>query len=165
MKKIVFFLVVLSMISNISCKKFLDTKPKDFAVPEQYYSTESQLNDALSGVYNSLTNIGTYGLYLSLFLQHGSDEAYYKSNTTTLNAMAYDFTPADSYVEGTWRDLYIGINRANYLLANVQKPAMDEVKRNAIRGEALFLRAFMYYQLVINWGDVPLLLQPTVDSR
>ncbi len=42
---------------------------------------------------------------------------------------------------------------------------MDEKKRNAIKGEALFLRAFMYFHLVSNWGDVPLFLEPTVDSR
>ncbi|HEU4471070.1 MAG TPA: RagB/SusD family nutrient uptake outer membrane protein, partial [Flavisolibacter sp.] len=119
---------------------------------------------ALAGVYASLTTIGTYGLYHSAFLQHGNDEGFYKSNTATANAMAYDHNPADPYIEISWRDFYEGVNRANYLLANVQRPAMAEEKRNAIKGEALFLRAFMYFQLVSTWGDVPLLLEPTVNS-
>jgi starch-binding outer membrane protein, SusD/RagB family len=165
MKKIAIIIMVLTMVSATSCKKFLDTKPQDFAVPEQYYSTESQLKDALAGVYNSLTTVGTYGLYFSGFLPYASDDGYYKNNTTALNAMAYDYTSADSYIEFAWRDLYIGINRANYLLANVDKPSMDEKKRRAIKGETLFLRAFFYFHLVTNWGDVPLLLEPTVDSR
>lgn len=158
-------MMVLVLASATSCKKFLDTKPEDFAVPEQYYATESQLNDALAGVYASLTTTGTYGLYLSAFLQYGNDEGFYKSTTTALNAMAYDYTSADTYVEFAWRDLYIGVNRANYLLANINKPVMDEQKRAAIKGEALFLRAFMYFQLVSNWGDVPLLVTPTVNSN
>lgn len=165
MKRITIFLGVLVLASASSCKKFLDTKPEDFSVPEQYYTTETQLNDALAGVYASLTTTNTYGLYISTFLQHGSDEGFYKSTTATANAMAYDHTTADPYVENTWKDLYIGINRANYLLANVHKPAMDEQKRNAIKGEALFLRALMYFQLVSNWGDVPLFIDPTIDSR
>lgn len=157
--------MALLFISATSCKKFLDTKPEDFAVPEEYYVTESQLNDALAGVYTSLTSNGTFGLYLNAFMEHGNDEGFYKSTTTTLNAMAYDHTAADTYVEAAWRDLYIGINRANYLLANINKAPMDEKKRGAIKGEALFLRSFMYYQLVINWGDVPLLITPTVNSN
>lgn len=165
MKRLLFLIVVLIAGGTISCKKFLDTKPQDFSVPEVYYNSESQLNDALAGVYASLTTANTYGLYLSLFLTHGSDVGFLRVNSTAANAMAYDFTTADTYVEGAWKDLYTGINRANYLLANVNKPAMDEKKRNAIKGEALFLRAFMYFQLVTYYGDVPLLLDPTVDSK
>jgi len=165
MKKITVLLVVMMCICTTSCKKFLETKPEDFSSPEQYYDTEQQLNEALAGVYSSLTTDGTYGLYLSLFLAHGSDEAFYKVNTVTANAMVYDHNPADVYVDATWRDLYKGINRANYLLANLHRPAMDEKRRKAIKGEALFLRGFLYFHLVSNWGDVPLLLSPTTDSR
>lgn len=165
MKRVAFLMIVLIFTSITSCKKFLDTKPEDFSVPEEYYDTEAQLNDALAGVYTSLTTVGTYGLYLSAFLAHGSDEGFYKSTTTPPNAMAYDFNSADPYVEAAWRDLYTGINRANYLLANINRPVMDEQKRKVIKGEALFLRAFCYFHLVTNWGDVPLFLSPVVDSR
>ncbi len=43
---------------------------------------------------------------------------------------------------------------------------MNEEARNVIKGEALFLRAFMYFHLGSLWGDMlPLLLNPTDDSR
>lgn len=165
MKKTLVLLITIILLAGTSCKKFLATKPQDFSSPEQYYSTEQELNEALAGVYASLTTTATYGLYMSLFLAHGSDEAFYKANTSAANAMAYDHNTADTYVSNTWRDLYRGINRANYLLANINKPVMSEDARNAIKGEALFLRAFIYFYLVSNWGDVPLLLEPTEDSR
>ncbi|MGX5820900.1 RagB/SusD family nutrient uptake outer membrane protein [Chitinophaga lutea] len=166
MKKATLLLLGLTMtFSQWSCKRFLDTKPKDFTSPEQFYTTPQQLREALAGVYNALAIDATYGLYLSLFLQHGSDEAFYKNTSSTPNAMAYDHGVGDTYVDALWRDLYKGVNRANYLLASINKPAMDEAERNVIKGEALFLRAFMYFQLVSNWGDVPLYLEPTVDSR
>ncbi|WP_346319291.1 RagB/SusD family nutrient uptake outer membrane protein [Chitinophaga sp. YIM B06452] len=165
MKKTIVLFTTITLLAGTSCKKFLATKPQDFSSPEQYYSTEQELNEALAGVYNALALDATYGLYLSLFLAHGSDEAFYKSTTTAANAMAYDHNTADTYVDAVWRDLYKGINRANYLLANINKPVMSEAARNVIKGEALFLRAFMYFQLVSLWGDVPLLLDPTEDSR
>lgn len=165
MKKAIVLLITITILTGTSCKKFLATKPQDFSSPEQYYSTEKELNEALAGVYAALTTTATYGLYISLFLAHGSDEAFYKSTTTSANAMAYDHNTADVYVDAVWRDLYMGINRANYLLANINKPVMSERARNVIKGEALFLRGFMYFHLVSNWGDVPLMLEPTTDSR
>ncbi|QEC56323.1 RagB/SusD family nutrient uptake outer membrane protein [Flavisolibacter ginsenosidimutans] len=164
MKKIALFLLILSGIIT-SCKKFLDTKPTDFIVPEQYYNTEQQLNEALAGVYSSLTTVATYGLQQNFYLVGTTDESYYKLSTTSPHPLYYNITPAEPRTSNTWNDLYKGIDRANYLLANINKPAMDEQRRNAIKGEALFLRAYMYYLLVTQWGDVPLLLTPTVDGR
>ena len=156
---------MLILISATSCNKFLETVPSDFAVPEQYYNTEQQLNEALAGVYSSLTTTNTYGLYIPFFYAAGSDEGFYKLSTAVPHPANYNITPAEPKTNNTWRDLYAGINRANNLLANINKPSMSEKNRRVIEGETLFLRAFMYYQLVINFGDVPLLLTPTVDSK
>jgi len=57
--------------------------------------------------------------------------------------------------------LYIGINRANLVLENIDKPAMDSARRSIIKGQALFLRAYYYFLLVSNWGDVPMPLHST----
>ena len=165
MKKIVNSILVLICISAISCEKFLDTKPTDFAVPEQYYNTEQQLNEALAGVYTSLTTTGNYGLYIPFFYEAGTDEMYYRLSTLSPHPAYYNISSSEPRINTTWNDLYAGINRANNLLANINKPTMDDRKRKVIEGEALFLRAYMYYYLVTNFGDVPLLLRPTTESR
>ncbi|RXF70115.1 RagB/SusD family nutrient uptake outer membrane protein [Arcticibacter tournemirensis] len=165
MKKIVIPILMMALISATSCNKFLDTLPSDFVVPEQYYNTEQQLNEALAGVYSSLTTTNTYGLYIPFYYAAGSDEGFYKLSTSVPHPANYNITPAEPKTNNTWKDLYSGINRANNLLANINKPVMSEKNRRVIEGETLFLRAFMYYQLVTNFGDVPLLLTPTVDSR
>jgi hypothetical protein len=165
MKRIAISILAVSCIVTTACKKFLDTKPSDFTVPEQYYNTEQQLNEALAGVYSSLTTTATYALYQNFYLVGTTDESYYKLSTTSPHPLYYNITPAEPRVNNTWNDLYKGIDRANYLLANINKPKMDEQHRNVIKGEALFLRAYMYYLLAIQWGDVPLLLEPTVDGR
>lgn len=163
MKKITIYIFALILTVSTSCNKFLDTVPSDFAVPEQFYNTESQLNEALAGVYNSLTTTATYGLYISSYYVGSTDAEYYRNTGT--HPARYNIVTSESRINSTWNDLYSGINLANHLLANINKPSMDARKRAAIKGEALFLRAFMYYHLVTLWGDVPMMLEPTTDSR
>ena len=164
MKKIVIPILMICL-AGTSCKKFLDTKASDFAVPEQYYNTEQQLNEALAGVYNSLTTTATYGLFQSFYLVAGTDIEYYRLSTNTPHPANYNITTTEPKIYNAWKDLYDGINRANNLLANINKPAMDERNRNVIKSESLFLRSFIYYLLVSQRGDVPLILEPIVDSR
>ncbi|WP_040679246.1 RagB/SusD family nutrient uptake outer membrane protein [Niabella aurantiaca] len=165
MNRTMIAVLILLLAGVPSCKKFLDTKPTDFFVPEEYYNTEQQLNEALAGVYSSLTTVATYGLFMSFYEVTGTDEGFYKLNTAVPHPANYNILESEPKINNTWNNLYDGINRANNLLANINKPEMDEGRRNVIRGEALFLRAFMYFHLVSLWGDVPLLLEPTVDSR
>lgn len=164
MKKILIPILILS-VAGASCKKFLDTKATDFAVPEQYYNTEQQLKEALAGVYNSITTTATYGLTQAFYLTAGNDVNFYKLNTTTPHPANYNIATTENRIYNTWRDYYDGINRANNLLANINKPVMNERDRGVIKGEALFVRSYIYFMLVSQWGDVPLLLEPTVDSR
>lgn len=164
MKNISIYILFVMMFCS-SCEKFLDTKPTDFSTPEDFYSTETGLNQALAGVYNSLAQDGTYARNLAVELAHSSDEGFYKRNTLNINPAHYNHDAANNIVLAAWRALYEGINRANLLLVSIDKPEMDEGKRKVIKGEALFLRAYFYFQLVNLWGDVPLLLEPTRDGN
>ncbi|WP_353196200.1 RagB/SusD family nutrient uptake outer membrane protein [Parapedobacter defluvii] len=162
MKRIIYILIL--SVACTSCQKYLGTEPTDFTSPEIFYNTEEELNQALAGVYNALAQDGTYARNLAVELAHGSDEGFYRQNTANINPILYNHDAANTIVLACWRELYSGINRANLLLANIHKPEMDETRRNVIRGEALFLRAYCYFQLVSLWGDVPLLLEPTTDG-
>ncbi|MCW3466108.1 RagB/SusD family nutrient uptake outer membrane protein [Chitinophaga nivalis] len=164
MKKYIISLIILTGCILPGCNKFLDTKPEDFVTPEFYYNTEADLERSLNGVYNRL--IDTYGrMYargLFSFLTI-SDEFFYK-NVSTNNVRVMDFDAGQLDVGKLWEVAYQGIDRANLLLENVHRPAMDETKRNAIKGQALFLRAYFYFVLADNFGAVPLRLTATKSS-
>lgn len=166
MKTKLSIITVIIITVFVSCENYLETKPKDFTAPENYFNTAAELNSALTGVYDALGQDGTFGRNLVVELAHGSDEGFYKRDAISLTAtpMVYFHTPSDPVVIAVWRQLYVGINRANYLLANIDKPVMDNAARNAIKGEALFLRGFMYFQLVHLYGEIPLILEPTLDG-
>lgn len=160
MKRLInIFLLSGCMLS--SCSKFLEPAPEDFVSPENYFNTEADLQRGLNGVYNRL--IDNYGRMYSRGLYSYfaiSDEFFYKNITINhLKVMSFDAGQLD--VGKLWEVTYQGIDRANILLENINKPEMDEAKRNAIKGEALFLRAYYYFILVNNYGSVPLKLTST----
>jgi len=156
--------IFISILTLSSCKKYLDVKPTDFTTPETFYESPKDLDQALTGVYSSLNNTGTYSRNLVFDLAFGTDEAFYKRSTAQIDPIVYNADGSNSTITNTWSSLYAGINNANLLLANIDRPVMDEVERGRIRGEALFLRAFLYFQLVHLWGDVPLILTPTLSG-
>lgn len=153
-------LLAFTLLSQGSCKKFLQTKPSDFLAPETYYTTEKELNYALNGVYDVLGSPDLYGD--NIFYQYDiTDEGVYGHAGVTAGVQVYNFSSSDPLVFATWRTLYNGIGRANLLLENIDRPVMDEAKRKVIKGETLFLRGYYYFLLAQNWGSVPLLLNTT----
>ncbi|RPD38669.1 RagB/SusD family nutrient uptake outer membrane protein [Chitinophaga barathri] len=159
MKYILYSFLILST-GAISCNKFLDKTPTDFPLPKNYFKTENDVNTALSGIYDPLGKTGTYGRTLFFELDM-SDEGFNALSTTTIDLSINNFNSSDTKVNTLWNLLYQGINRANVFLENIDNAdvEMDEAKRKAAKGQALFLRAYYYFMLVSNWGDVPVRLE------
>ena len=164
MKTKYLFSILLILLTATSCEKYLDVEPTDFIVPETFYETANDLDQALTGVYSTLNDRATFNRNLVFDLAFGSDEGFYKRSTPKVDPIVYNSDGSHSTITATWTTLYAGINNANLLLANIDRPIMDEGVRGRIRGEALFLRAFLYFQLAHLWGDVPLILTPTVSG-
>lgn len=161
LKYIVSFLCFAAMTT--SCNKFLDTKPTDSLSPDFYYSTEAELNTALVGVYDILGSPSTFGEVVFTRLNAPSDLTYYRRNNQFTGTAVLNYDAAENDISGMWRSLYEGINRANLVLENIDKPEMTPAARNVIKGEAMFLRGYYYFLLVSNWGDVPLVLNGKVN--
>jgi len=159
MKKLLFSIIILSL-GFTSCKKFLDTVPTDNLVQKDYYDSETKLINALAGVYYPLSLGSMYGDFLNC-TYNISDEAFYQRSAQTLGVMVYNFDYADNTVAALWQQCYVGIERANLLIANINVAQMDEERRKPILGEALFMRGYYYFLLASNFGDVPLKIEPT----
>lgn len=153
------FFCIIFLISFTSCNDFLDTKATNILSPGNYYNTENQMNSAITGVYDILGKSHLYAYGLVARLASEADEGFYARSANTTGIQFYAETASDGDVLTLWTQLYDGITRANAVLENIDKPKMDETKRNIIRGEALFLRAFYYFWLVSNWGDIPIITE------
>jgi hypothetical protein len=145
-----------------SCEKFLDKPvPQDTLDPATYFSTAEQLDKALRGVYDILQSGTLYRTNAYYLRGFDADEGFTRGNTNPLYTMANDFTSSTSDILNYWTQLYIGVSRANTLIANVDRnPSISAAVRSQVRGEALFLRGYYYYLLVSAYGGVPLYTEP-----
>jgi starch-binding outer membrane protein, SusD/RagB family len=143
----------------VSCTS-LDVKPTDFTSPEFYYNTEEDLNFALTGVYDVMGKSALYGHDGLMGGFDVADEFYF---VRARGPHIYNYNASDSWLVPLWQTLYTGIERANMLLANIDKANITDAKRQVIKGEAKFLRGFFYFLLVQNFGDVPLKTTPTAS--
>ena len=80
--------------------------------------------------------------------------------------VSFNFTSSNQAFNGQWSYDYEGISRSNLAISYLTDPAItakigiDAALKNRLLGEVYFLRAFYYFDLVNNFGDVPLLLKP-----
>ena len=66
MKRKSYIIILVFLISLVSCDKYLETEPTDFLSPSNYYTTTEQLNYARAGVYHNLGAGGLHGTYANL---------------------------------------------------------------------------------------------------
>lgn len=158
-------LSVLASAVMASCN-FLDKEPYKIT-SGTYFQSEDEASSALTGVYAILAQSSFYGGDYNI-LAGGDDLSFYGgssgriSNSGLICNLA---TTSDPAVTALWFTLYNGIERANYYIEQIDNvPDMSEKTRAQYKAEARFLRAFYYFNLVQNWGDVPFKTQSTVST-
>lgn len=149
----------------LGCEDFLDKSPQGTTTQESFPTTAEDALLATNGVYSTLRNWSYHsGGYPILDIM--SDDAYKGSNPTdAANTIGkYDRFTHDANMEtlgNWWMALYEGIKRANVVLEYVPRVEMDTNLKNRYMGEARFLRALYYFDLVRAWGDVQLVTTST----
>ncbi|MBA9078892.1 RagB/SusD family nutrient uptake outer membrane protein [Rufibacter quisquiliarum] len=164
MKRFFYTVTVLATLGLSSCKDFLETTPDDFVTPANYYRNEEEVNAALAGVYDILGRNQTYGRTLWWELDV-ADQFFDNRSNAIVDFSLNNYDATDTKVAGLWQSLYLGINRANMLLENLDKADMPQDAKTKVLGQAKFLRAYYYFLLVTNWGDVPLRLNATASVK
>ncbi len=150
------------LIGTISCEKYLTVDPKSSWVKEAFFQNEDEVKLGLNGIYNYLALDATYGQVISAMFEAGTDEMLFNRNNNNWAIGLYNHTPADAKLRQAWLALYKGVEAANNFIAKVpDTPGIDDAKRNVYLGEARFLRALFYFDLVRWWGEVPLRTTPT----
>ncbi len=149
------------------CNSLLDTTPKDQLPEDRAITSAGGARAALAGAYNSLQSGSYYGGDFYLFGDLSSDNAV---DVGTFNSYAdaagNQLTADNTTIGDIWASIYSAIHRTNVLIAKVPGvPDLDPVERDQILGEAYFLRALHYHNLVKTFGGVPLRLQPAATVQ
>lgn len=143
----------------------LDTNPPDRLSPEKTIQTPAGARTALAGAYNELQDGYYYGGTMTHFGDLYADNANEVGTFTSYKSAAdRDLFADNSDITGMWNHIYDAIKRANTLIQRV--PAVEGFapgEKEQILGEAHFLRALNYHNLVRHFGGVPLRLEPLSD--
>jgi len=159
MKKSVILLPVCALSLLASCN-FLDKTPLTTIAPANFFGSASDAESSITAAYDALQGTGAYGQDLNVMGEMPSDNC--TSTNGDVNAMdKIIWVSTTSQVYNVYQQAYLGINRANSVIKYVPTVSMDTVRRRQIVGEARFIRALNYFNLVRAYGGVPLRLAPT----
>src|SRR5256886_1185621 len=127
-----------------------------------FWRTTADAVAGVNAVYKGLQNNGTYGRWLVFAPHLRSDIGMIPNPRTHLSHFTqFTFTSYDFEVKREiWAHPYQAIFRANQVIARVPGITMDATLRDRIVGEAKFLRALLYFNLVTLYGNVPLIPTP-----
>ncbi len=158
LSKICTLFVALYVLLSIGCgKKFVDLVPQHVIDVGSYYKTESDIRAVLTGTYGSLRDIyNSYWVYTEL----PSDNAQvFTENEGGYGEFDWLTYRATGGVSGPWNQAYRTIASANIILDHIGGISMPDALRQQYIGEAKFIRALMYFNLVKFYGAVPLVLK------
>jgi starch-binding outer membrane protein, SusD/RagB family len=165
-----------SLMSMGGCKKaFLKPDPLSIFEPEATFSTESGLKAALAISDRHLrsywTNVSANTNSVVIGTEYMfSDLAVYGKTDVNANNVNFNFSALSptsgaggpdgndgNYINHYWAETYNGIKYANTVISYVDKvTTLSENVKNAYKGRAYFHRAYRYFGLVFQYGDVPL---------
>lgn len=158
------FACLAIFLSLSACDSFLVEDNNSSITQDNYYANASQAQSAVDGIYENLrtfTNSTGYGeaiwVSIDLLVGHANTNGQSDRNREFINHNAGTDHPVFSNV---WDNFYNGIANANVAIANIPDVEMDEAAKQRLLGEARFLRAFYYFQLVRLYGDIPLITEP-----
>ncbi len=150
-----------------SCEEFLELKPISEETTATAYDKLSQIEAALTGTYTTFQS-DAYVWNNVMFQDVRSDNHYAGGDNASFYEADYlDVSATNSKVYQTWTNLYNGILKANIVAERVHgvtDPLLTETRKNQIIGEARFIRAYHYYNLVNLFGGVPLVLEETSST-
>lgn len=164
-KKIGLFTTVVSMFWATGCKDFLDESDPSNFTTDSYFTTPAQGRSAVNSIYASLREPLSSGFGGGAWMM--TEFATGLAGTDLGQAVNSYFvkdlrnTSDNGYGQTYWAAYYRGIANANLSIEKIPNiPAINPAEAKMLVGEASFLRAFYYFNLVRMFGNIPLVTKP-----
>jgi hypothetical protein len=145
-------LVSSILVFFVSCNT-LDLAPTNQFTDFNYWTSTDKASSILSMAYSQMFGDSYYFANERL-----SDNLYEdRGNSDEKIFTAGQADPALGRFANEWKDCYAGIKTCHTFLENVDRvPDMNEILKTRMKAEARFIRAFLYFRLTSQYGDVPL---------
>lgn len=173
MKKHIITILTAGLLLT-GCEEFLTVVPETSLSSATFFKTENDFQQAVNAAYVPLRTIANDRSWL-LGEQH-SDNTYYARNilfgATEQQEDLADFADpvsngisSNTHVLNQYRQDYLIIARANQILDLIDGVEMPQASKDNLKGQALFLRAYAYFELARYFGSVPLHLIPVPNRE
>lgn len=162
MKKIL--LIILPVLMLVSCRRNFDEPNPNAPTIANFWQTQEDAVRGVNAIYSTFHR--GPALYSRWLFYHGilrSDEGFGSGGDGGLNnLMSFVQTDYNNALTAlTWETLYVGIFRANQVLANVPDINMDATLKQRLIAEAHFLRGLFYFNLALYFGRPVIMLEPS----
>jgi hypothetical protein len=175
MNKIFFKILTVScvLLCTAGCNDFLDKEVQGFSTDENFYDTRYKLQTALNATYDVL-QMNLFNECEWRFGEACADDVVNWSEgleSQMGQLVHFRFTTSNTWIRDRYLINYVGVHRANQVIANAHKVKIADNEYTSYRnireilGQAKFLRAFFYFNLVKTYGGVPIRPEAeTVDN-
>lgn len=156
----------LTSLTLASCNDFLDVESPSSYSEEFVFSQKTEINRALNGVYASILVNDLYGkAFQRTFILNSDVEMMISStNVATHNSYArFDCDDQGSEINKYWQAAYKAIEDANRFIYNLENSPLyneEDAEIMQMMGEAKCIRAMVYHDMVVMFGDIPFTFRP-----
>jgi hypothetical protein len=183
MKRIIYtvFTVAFFLSALSSCKKFLDKTPINQATDDNFWQNESEANNGIAGAYSllrtALNEMGFAYYYYGDFPTDQFNVPPTGEDYQQINRIEWNFFVAPTELHRAmirlrrWDNFYRAVDQANRCIKFISEipeanfaGSNKQQAKDALLGEAYFLRAFNYFYMARVWGDVPLTTETVEDA-
>jgi hypothetical protein len=166
---VVNYMAFAGIVTMLACNKLVE-HPAGTIVQQQFYKTQADAVAAVNTIYTTLNSdvagdFPMYGRQLNLLTDNASDNQNFSPSNTNPDVRAMStvtYVSSNGRILKNWQQHYYGINRANIAIDGVGATAPAAFTTSGLQarliGEAKFVRALLYFNLVRLFGPVPLVL-------
>ncbi len=157
MKKYITIITIIFSIHFIGCENYLseDGAPK---LNYDYYSTSEGIDAIINAGYSYL-RWGCGGENMTILDEMGTDlftEGSDGSNKAAFNQYGSQLNPDNGILKSMWENHYKGISNSNIAIQQIEGSSLLESLKKEKTAEVQFIRAYLYFDLVQQFGKIPL---------
>ncbi|WP_159019910.1 RagB/SusD family nutrient uptake outer membrane protein [Algibacter sp. L3A6] len=151
MKNIIKLFILSTAVTLSSCEDFLEKTPLDVVSEVDFYSTPGDLRASVNAFYNDLPSWSNTSVGFSVLPDLDSDMGIAENINSRLSGQTGVATESSNSV-WSWDE----VREVNWLLDHVDQAEGDQTEIDQYIGETYFFRAYYYFNLLVDYGDLPI---------
>ncbi|WP_299669144.1 RagB/SusD family nutrient uptake outer membrane protein [uncultured Polaribacter sp.] len=166
--KNILIIIPIFLVSLLSCDDYLELKPKDNLIQQEFWQNKEQVAAAVAGCYASMNQSSFTDRVLLWGELRAEMLVSRRASNAALNLMNNFMIPTNTLV--SWNSFYATINYCNLVLefadaAKENDLSFTQQELDNFKAEVLTIRSLVYFILVRNFKEVPLVLTATSNSQ